>query len=426
MHMKLRKVLALALAGTMTLGLVGCGGNAGKSSDSGEKKEPDGSQKIQDVTLNVWAPEDEQKVLQTMCDEFVTANKDKVNLTVKLSTQAESDADSAVLVDIEKAADIFALANNQIKKLADAGALLEIPKDTYGDIWTRNTSGSIQACSLDNKLYAFPRTADNGYFLYYNTKYFTAEDVKSMETIIPKAAKLGKKVSIELNSGWYLYGFFRAAGLNTTVDENGNTKCNYNSKTNKYKGVDVASALLNLVKQKSIITTNNDSFELGINDGTIIAGISGTWNATKIEKAWGENYAATKLPTYKVAGDDLQMYSVAGCKVFGVNAKTKSQEWALKLTDWLTNEQNQIKFCEDKGSGPSNIKAAEAKVVQDNPALAAVAMQQQWSEVQYVGDNYWVPSQTFGEIISGGNKDNTDLQKLLDDMVTAVEAPIKK
>lgn len=426
MHMKLRKVLALALAGTMTLGLVGCGGNAGKSSDSGEKKEPDGSQKIQDVTLNVWAPEDEQKVLQTMCDEFVTANKDKVNLTVKLSTQAESDADSAVLVDIEKAADIFALANNQIKKLADAGALLEIPKDTYGDIWTRNTSGSIQACSLDNKLYAFPRTADNGYFLYYNTKYFTAEDVKSMETIIPKAAKLGKKVSIELNSGWYLYGFFRAAGLNTTVDENGNTKCNYNSKTNKYKGVDVASALLNLVKQKSIITTNNDSFELGINDGTIIAGISGTWNATKVEKAWGENYAATKLPTYKVAGDDLQMYSVAGCKVFGVNAKTKSQEWALKLTDWLTNEQNQIKFCEDKGSGPSNIKAAEAKVVQDNPALAAVAMQQQWSEVQYVGDNYWVPSQTFGEIISGGNKDNTDLQKLLDDMVTAVEAPIKK
>lgn len=424
--MKLRKVLALALAGTMTLGLVGCGGNAGKSSDSGEKKEPDGSQKIQDVTLNVWAPEDEQKVLQTMCDEFVTANKDKVNLTVKLSTQAESDADSAVLVDIEKAADIFALANNQIKKLADAGALLEIPKDTYGDIWTRNTSGSIQACSLDNKLYAFPRTADNGYFLYYNTKYFTAEDVKSMETIIPKAAKLGKKVSIELNSGWYLYGFFRAAGLNTTVDENGNTKCNYNSKTNKYKGVDVASALLNLVKQKSIITTNNDSFELGINDGTIIAGISGTWNATKVEKAWGENYAATKLPTYKVAGDDLQMYSVAGCKVFGVNAKTKSQEWALKLTDWLTNEQNQIKFCEDKGSGPSNIKAAEAKVVQDNPALAAVAMQQQWSEVQYVGDNYWVPSQTFGEIISGGNKDNTDLQKLLDDMVTAVEAPIKK
>ena len=203
MHMKLRKALALALAGTMTLGLVGCGGNAGKSSDSGEKKESDGSQKIQDVTLNVWAPEDEQKVLQTMCDEFVTANKDKVNLTVKLSTQAESDADSAVLVDIEKAADIFALANNQIKKLADAGALLEIPKDTYGDIWTRNTSGSIQACSLDNKLYAFPRTADNGYFLYYNTKYFTAEDVKSMETIIPKAAKLGKKVSIELNSGWY-------------------------------------------------------------------------------------------------------------------------------------------------------------------------------------------------------------------------------
>ena len=30
---------------------------------------------------------------------------------------------------------------------------------------------------MNNTLYAFPLTADNGYFLYYNKQYFTENDI---------------------------------------------------------------------------------------------------------------------------------------------------------------------------------------------------------------------------------------------------------
>ena len=380
--------------------------------------------KIKDVTLKLWVSTDEQKLVREMCDEFIEKNKNKVNLNIKIGAQSEQDCDKAVLADIDNAADVFSFADNQKKILVKSGALLEVPKKKYKDVLKRNTSGSIEAASMNNKLYAFPRTADNGYFLYYNKKYITDEDAKSMEKIVEKAAKADKKVALELGSGWYQWGFFRAAGFNTSVDDNGNTQCNWNGQIGKYKGTDVVEAIINLVNYQSIINTDDDSFESGIKDGTIVAGVRGTWSATKVENAWGEDYAATKLPTFNVAGDDLQLYSVAGCKLFGVNSKTKNKVWSLKLANWLSNEENQVRFCVEKGMGPSNLNAAKTEVVQNNPALAAVAMQQQWSEIQNVGERFWLPTLKLGTVLLSGNKENIDLQEFLDEMVKKIETPL--
>ena len=60
---------------------------------------------------------------------------------------------------------------------------------------------------LMEKLYGYPMTADNGYFMYYNKDYFTEEDVKSLDTMLSVAQAAGKKVAMEFNSGWYLYSF---------------------------------------------------------------------------------------------------------------------------------------------------------------------------------------------------------------------------
>ena len=97
----------------------------------------------------------------------IKKNKNKVNLNIKIGAQSEQDCDKAVLADIDNAADVFSFADNQKKILVKSGALLEVPKKKYKDVLKRNTSGSVEAASMNNKLYAFPRTADNGYFLYY-------------------------------------------------------------------------------------------------------------------------------------------------------------------------------------------------------------------------------------------------------------------
>ena len=62
-----------------------------------------------------------------------------------------------------------------------------------------------------------------------------------------------------------------------------------------------------------------------------------------VKEAWGENYGACKLPTYTVAGKEVQMSSFTGYKMMGVNSYSKNKEWACRLADWLTNQQNQMK-----------------------------------------------------------------------------------
>ncbi len=424
--MVLKRFFAAALVATMTAGLVACGGAPKDTAATDKKEEKKEEKKIEKVSLNLWASEDEQEIMEGFVEKFKEEHKDEVELDIKVSTQSEDDVASIVTSDIEAAGDIFSAPNDQLASLSKAGAIAEIPQDEFKDVLTRNTAGSVAASKVKDKLYGFPRTADNGFFLYYNTKFLNAKDVTSWESILAKVAKYpGKKASLEMNSGWYGFGFFRAAGLKTSVDEKGNTKCDYNSKTNKYKGADVATSMITIARHPAFLCADNPQLETGVAKGVIVACVTGTWNAEKISKAWGKNYEATKLPTFKCAGDDLQMWSPAGSKVFCVNAKSKNVKWASKLADFLTNEECQVKMAETKGIGPSNIKAAESDAVKNNKALKAVAMQQQWSEVQYVGNNYWEPTRIFGDICAKGNKDKTNPQVLVDNLVKGVTAPVK-
>ena len=41
-----------------------------------------------------------------------------------------------------------------------------------------NLDEAVAAASVNDTLYAYPMTADNGYFLYYDKNYLTEEDVR--------------------------------------------------------------------------------------------------------------------------------------------------------------------------------------------------------------------------------------------------------
>lgn len=429
--MKLKKVLALGLVGAMTLGMTACGNkdsedtNAGNNTNNESGTTNNGTK--EDVTLTLWGAEEDQTMLREMADAFIEANKASVNLTVNIGVQSESNAKDTILADVEAAADVYSFPNDQINELVAAGALMAIPDEMgRADVEARNTSGSVAAATVNGQLYAYPRTADNGYFLFYNKEYLSEEDVASWSTMLEKAAEAGKKVTMEMNSGWYTYGFFKAVGLDATLADNGvDTVCDWNSTTNSVKGVDVAQAMLDICKHAGFIATEDAEFVTGIKDGSIIAGINGVWNANAAQEAWGENYAATKLPTFTAAGSEYQMYSVTGCKLVGVNPHCENVGWALKLADWITNEENQVKSFELRGNGPSNINAAASEAVQANVAIAAFAKQQQWAAVQTVGSNFWSATETFGQTLQDGNPENVDLQTLLDNMVAGITAPIQ-
>ena len=73
-----------------------------------------------------------------------------------------------------------------------------------------------------------------------------------------------------------------------------------------------------------------------------------------------------------------------------------------------------------RAMGPSNTKAAGTDEVKANVALAALAEQAAFATSQNdVLGTYWGPAGAFGTAMV--NKDKTDLQQLLDNMVKQIQ-----
>ena len=314
-------------------------------------------------------------------------------------------------------------ADDQFNSLLNGGALQQV-LDGADDIIANNTPESIAAATgEDGNLYAYPATADNGYFMFYNKEYFTEDDVKSFNTMLDKAAAAGKYVGFPMSNAWYFYSWFKGAGLDMHVNEDGVTNsCNWNATDTPITGVQVVEALLAIASNPGFKEADSDPFVAGVKDGSIIAGVSGTWNANVAAEAWGDNYAATKLPTYTVAGQEVQMASFSGFKLVGVNPYSENLGAAMDFAAFMTNEESQVSRFAMRRQGPSNTKALASEVVQAEPAIAAIVAQAPYADVQRVGSKFWDTAAALGKIIVNGNPDGTDLQTLLDNCVAGITA----
>lgn len=419
-----KKLFALTMASALALTFF-----SGCSLLTGQKEREENASeegKKEGVVLTVWGAEDDQAMLTEMIESFQKENAEAADWNINLSMESEKDAKDDVLNDPESAGDVFAFADDQFDDMLNGNTLHEITLDADTVIEENGGQDSavVTAASKDGKLYAYPMTADNGYFMFYNKKYFKSEeDVSSLNDMLKIAETKKKKVSMTIDDGYYILSFFAGAGLELSKGEDGTNICNWNATDGEFKGTDVAQAILDITGSKGFENVQDVEFVKGVKDGSIIAGVSGTWNAAEVEKAWGDNYAATKLPTFTCAGEQVQMASYAGYKLIGVNAYSQNAEAAMKLARYLTNYDNQVKRFEMRGLGPSNVLAADSEEVKANPAISALALQSQYATLQRVGENFWDPARTLGAILVEGNSDGADLQKLLDTAVEGITAP---
>ena len=434
-----KKFLALAMvAGLVTASLAGCGSDksddttaapAAESSDSSSSSsgtDADAVKNLTDATegtvsLTVWASEEDQDFTKGLIDDFTKQYPD-VTFDIQLGACSEADAKDTVLTDIEAAADVFTFADDQMNELVNAGALQEVVSTYTYDVKAESLSGAVEAASMNGKLYAYPMTADNGYFLYYDSSVFSESDVETLDKMLEVAEAAGKQVAMEVSGAWYNYSFFKGAGYDVTLNDDGVTNsCTWNADG----ATDVAQAIIDIGKSSAFVNAADQDIVTGVVEGKIAAAVSGTWNADTIKDAWGDNYAATKLPTYTVAGKQVQMASFSGYKLVGVNSHSKNIGWAMILAEFLTNEENQVARFNARSLGPANAKAAASDDVQSNPAIAALAKQADYAVPQRVGGNYWEPANTLGLTLISGNPDGTDLQTLLDNAVEGITAPVQ-
>lgn len=409
---------------------------AGCSSGSSDEPAADSGEK-QNVSLTLWGAEEDQALLQNLIDSFKEEYADVANFDISLGVESESTAKDTVLTDAEAAADVYAFASDQLPDLVKAGALQSIDEmeealtaytdKTVDDIKNANTESSVEAATYDDTLYAFPMTADNGYFLFYDSTVVSEEDVATWDGLLAAAQASGKRVAMTLASGWYNASFFYSAGFTTGLNEDGSTTMDWNGEAD-YTGVEVTQAMLNIASNPAFMAVADGDISNQIASGQLCAAVSGTWDATAAQEAFGDGYAATKLPTFTIAGAQLQQASVAGYKLVGVNAHSENAGWAALLADWITNEAAQQQRFDEREIGPSNNTVLESDAVKENTALAALAAQNEFGVVQMAGQNYWDPAATFGEMIAQGelNVDDTaGIQSALDTLVEGVTAPIQ-
>ena len=432
-----KKVLSLMLVAAMTATLfAGCGNkDEGTTNNTPDTQTPAaedsqaGGDTAEDpianliaategtVSLDLWCSEtpEYQAVMAQIVDNFKAAYPE-VDFDITIGAQSESEVKDRVLEDVTAAADVFVFADDQVNDLVNAGALQEVSATYTYDPTQTNSEATVTAASVDGKLYAYPLTASNGFFLYYDSSKFSEDDVASWEALTAKAEELGTKVGMDVANGWYLYGFFAGAGCELSMNDDGSNSCDWNNETGKA----VAESVENIASSKGFTAVNNDDALAMLSDGELSAYVSGTWNATAFEEAYGDGYAACKLPTFDVNGTATQMGSYAGYKFVGVNSHSQNVGWSMLLAEYLTNEESQLAIGQATAEGPANTTAASQI---DSPALAALAAQSEFADQQVVGNNFWTPAESLGKNLVDGA---SDVQKVLDDAVAGITQPLSE
>ena len=421
--MKRKGIATLLSASMLALSLLGCGGaQTSSETDIGSAVSTESSTlESGTVQLKVWTEEANFDNVNKMIESFKQEYAGQATFDITIEAQADGETRNTLLGDIHNGADVFSMPDDQLYAMISAGALS--PVVNADTVKNANLEDAVDAASYKGTLYAYPYSADNGYFLYYDKDYFTEEDVKTMDRILEVAAESGKKLSMEFNSGWYMYSFYGGTGLEFGINDDGVTNyCNWNSTENAIKGVDVAEAMLVIASHPGFKAQGDTGFVADAQSGEAIAGISGVWNAVAIKEAWGEDYGACKLPTYTCAGQQIQMSSFKGYKMMGVNAYSKHPEWAHKLAEWMTNEENQTLRFVERSQGPSNKNAAASEEVKKVPAITAVIEQSQYGTLQRVGNSYWNACTSFADTLIAGNPNAVPMQELVDRLTNEIAA----
>ena len=418
----MKKLLALLLAAVMALTL------AAPIAAEGDA-----------ISLTLWGAEEDQALLAQLVEGFKAAYPDQT-FDIQIGVESESTAKDTVLTDIEAAADVFAFANDQLNDLVAAGALMNLSGDvsavlpaytgkTLDEILAANGEGSVAASTKDGNVYAFPMGGGNNYFLYYDSTKITAEQAQSWDGLLAAAEAAGSKVGMTFASGWYNASFFLGAGFITDMNPDGTTVMDWNgTSADGFTGVDVVKGMAAIAAHPGFLAIADGDISNQIASKAVCAVVSGTWDAGAAETAFGEGYAATKLPTFTCADKQVQMSCYSGFKLMGVNAYSKNSGWAVLLAEFLTNEASQTARFASRQLAPTNLKAAEDEAVTSNIAIAASAAQDVFGSVQNVGGKYWDPTATFGQMIANGDlkaDDDAAIQTALDTLVEGVTAPVE-
>lgn len=417
-----KKALALFLVAAMAASMAGCGDSSSEGSTSTttnntattDSTESDGAAstttETKDVTLQVMGPSEDLDDaagawLKTECEAFNEAHPEW-NITFDYLTCSESDAKDTVLQDPAAAADVYLFANDQLTALIDGNAIAKLGGTTADYVKSSNSEAMAATVIYNDDVYGVPYTS-NTWFMYYDKRVFSEDDVKSLDTMLEKG-----KVSFPLNNGWYNIAFYTANGCTF-----------YGDGTDEAAGIDlggdkataVTEYIVNMVANPNFVADDSTgSIGLaGLKDGSVNAYFNGNWNYDAVVEALGEeNVGVATLPTINIDGTDCQMKAFLGSKAIGVNPNCEDQEVAVALAAFLGSEESQLAHFELRGQAPVNTNLASNETIATDPvaaAMAEVAANASVCQPLFGMDNFWTAAEAFGNAFIPGAEDQITL-----------------
>ncbi len=342
--MKLKKLLALAMAVVLVFALAACGGDT--DSENGQESTSSSNGQSGDVatlTYAIW-DKNQEPGMRAIADAFEAENPDiKINIEVtgwdEYWTKLEAAGTGGALPDV------FWMHINNFRKYADAGLLEGI--DTGKTDLSKFPSGLNELYTIDGTLYGIPKDFDT-IGLWYNKTMFDEKGIAypdetwTWDTLVEVAAEL-----TDANSG--IYGF--AAPLDTQqgyynfIYQNGGyvisedkTKSGfdmpetieaiqfYTDLINKYK---VSPAYATLVE-----TSNTNLFE----SGKVAMILQGSWMVTEMKsnEYTHDNADVAVLPMGK------ERASIYNGLANAVASTSKNKEAAMKFVYYMGTEEANI------------------------------------------------------------------------------------
>ena len=387
MQGKFARAAAALCAGALLL--TGCGG----TENAQQTKEK--------VRLMVWSPSEDQSQssgqwLQTCCERFAELHPEW-DITFVYGVADEASAATAVAQDPEASADVFLYANDTLTTMTDAKALAKFGGKYADELKATNSETLLDSLTLDGYIYGVPFTT-NTWYMYYDQRVFSEEDVKSLDAMLEKGV-----VSFPFVNSWYLPAFYFGNGCTLFGD---GTQEELGADFGGENAVEVTEYLVDLAANPNFKIDQDGSGLAGLRDGSIHAIFSGSWDAAAVREILGENMGVAALPTYTLNGEEKQMYSYAGSKAIGVNTSTDYMVQAVELAMYLGSAEAQQLHYELRGVIPCNTELNE------DPAIAAdevVRAQNdtfdRTSKLQpFVAqmNNCWTPVENMGKAIRNG------------------------
>lgn len=432
-----KKLVAMLLSATMVLGLTACGGSSTSTSESqagtsgstttSTSVSAETPTEVRDVNLTIWSPSEDQdpqngEWIVTLCNKFNEAHPEW-NITFEYGVHSESEVKKALPQDIEAGADVFIYGSTGLENLVNAGAIAEIGgayaesiKNDYNEVLSELVTYE------DGGIYGFPMTTDS-YFMYYDKRVFSEEDVKSLDTMLEKG-----KVAIALSNGFYIGAFFTGSGAqffrnaqDTQFDRS------VGIILNKDSNLEMANYLVDLAANPNFVNAEPADAISMMQEGSVNALWSGTWSKSDVAAVLGENMGVAILPSAKVNGSNVQLRPYASAKAIGVKSTCANPDVAMALASYLSSEEAQKLHFELRGYVPAlKTLLADSSILSD--AIVSVDAKS-YDEIAYPRpcyaefSYYWTPAATFGEGLRDGVITHDNVKEKLDELNTAVNNP---